>query len=48
MGISSLQSYRGAQVFEALGLRQDVIDEYFSWTPRAWAASARTSSPRKC
>ena len=30
MGISSLQSYRGAQVFEALGLRQDVIDEYFS------------------
>jgi glutamate synthase (ferredoxin) len=33
MGISSLQSYRGAQVFEAVGLRQDVIDEYFSWTP---------------
>jgi len=32
MGISSLQSYRGAQVFEALGLRQDVIDDYFSWT----------------
>ena len=32
MGISSLQSYRGAQVFEALGIRQDVIDEYFSWT----------------
>ncbi len=32
MGISSLQSYRGAQVFEAIGLRQDVIDEYFSWT----------------
>jgi len=33
MGISSLQSYRGAQVFEAVGLRQDVIDDYFSWTP---------------
>jgi glutamate synthase domain-containing protein 2/glutamate synthase domain-containing protein 1/glutamate synthase domain-containing protein 3 len=32
MGISSLQSYRGAQVFEAVGLRQDVIDEYFTWT----------------
>jgi len=32
MGISSLQSYRGAQVFEAIGLRQDVVDEYFSWT----------------
>jgi glutamate synthase (NADPH/NADH) large chain len=32
MGISSVQSYRGAQVFEAVGLRQDVVDEYFSWT----------------
>ena len=32
MGISSLQSYRGAQVFEALGLRQDVIDDYFTGT----------------
>ncbi|MCF7688169.1 MAG: glutamate synthase large subunit [Cephaloticoccus sp.] len=33
MGISSIQSYRGAQVFEALGVRQDVIDHYFTWTP---------------
>jgi glutamate synthase (ferredoxin) len=33
MGISAIQSYRGAQVFEALGLRQDVIDQYFTWTP---------------
>jgi glutamate synthase (ferredoxin) len=33
MGISAIQSYRGAQVFEALGLRQDVIDAYFTWTP---------------
>jgi glutamate synthase domain-containing protein 2/glutamate synthase domain-containing protein 1/glutamate synthase domain-containing protein 3 len=33
MGISSLQSYRGAQVFEAIGIRQDVIDQYFTWTP---------------
>ncbi|MBK8474894.1 MAG: glutamate synthase large subunit [Opitutaceae bacterium] len=32
MGISSLQSYRGAQVFEAVGIRQDVIDQYFTWT----------------
>jgi glutamate synthase (NADPH/NADH) large chain len=32
MGISALQSYHGAQVFEAVGLRQDVIDEYFTWT----------------
>ena len=33
MGISAIQSYRGAQVFEAVGLRQDVIDRYFTWTP---------------
>ncbi len=32
MGISSIQSYRGAQVFEALGLRRDVIDHYFTGT----------------
>ena len=32
MGVSAIQSYRGAQVFEAVGLRQDVIDEYFTWT----------------
>ena len=32
MGISAIQSYRGAQVFEAVGLRQDVIDQYFTWT----------------
>ena len=30
MGISTVQSYRGAQIFEAVGLRQDVIDEYFT------------------
>ena len=33
MGISAIQSYRGAQVFEAVGLRQDVVDQYFTWTP---------------
>jgi glutamate synthase (NADPH/NADH) large chain len=33
MGISAIQSYRGAQVFEAVGLRQDVINHYFTWTP---------------
>src|SRR3954465_14937010 len=32
MGISAVQSYHGAQVFEAVGLRQDVIDEYFNGT----------------
>ncbi len=33
MGISSIQSYCGAQIFEALGIHQSVIDKYFSWTP---------------
>ena len=32
MGISSIQSYRGAQIFEAIGLNQTVIDKYFTWT----------------
>ncbi len=32
MGISAIQSYHGAQVFEAVGLRQDVIDDYFTGT----------------
>jgi glutamate synthase (NADPH/NADH) large chain len=32
MGISTLQSYRGAQVFEAIGLNKDLIDKYFTGT----------------
>ncbi len=32
MGISTLQSYRGAQVFEAVGLNQFLIDRYFPGT----------------
>jgi glutamate synthase (NADPH/NADH) large chain len=32
MGISTLQSYRGAQVFEAVGLNQSLIDKYFTGT----------------
>ena len=32
MGISTLQSYCGAQIFEAIGLRQDFIDRYFTHT----------------
>ena len=32
MGISTLQSYRGAQVFEAIGLNKDLVDTYFAAT----------------
>ncbi len=33
MGISTVQSYRGAQIFEAVGLNAELINEYFTWTP---------------
>lgn len=32
MGISTLQSYHGAHIFEAVGISQDVIDKYFTST----------------
>ena len=32
MGISTLQSYRGAQIFEAIGLNKDLVDAYFAGT----------------
>lgn len=32
MGISTVQSYRGAQIFEAVGLNKEVVDKYFTWT----------------
>lgn len=32
MGISTVRSYRGSQIFEALGIGSDVIDQYFTMT----------------
>jgi glutamate synthase (NADPH/NADH) large chain len=32
MGISTIQSYRGAQIFEAIGLDKAFVDRYFTWT----------------
>ncbi len=32
MGISTIQSYRGAQIFEAVGLEKDLIDLHFTHT----------------
>ena len=32
MGISTLQTYQGAQIFEAIGISKDVIDTYFTNT----------------
>jgi glutamate synthase (ferredoxin) len=33
MGISTIQSYWGAQIFEAIGLKESFIERYFTWTP---------------
>jgi glutamate synthase domain-containing protein 2/glutamate synthase domain-containing protein 1/glutamate synthase domain-containing protein 3 len=33
MGISTIKSYCGAQIFEAVGLGQALVDKYFTWTP---------------
>ena len=33
MGISTLRSYRSAQVFEAIGLKSSVVERYFTGTP---------------
>jgi glutamate synthase domain-containing protein 2/glutamate synthase domain-containing protein 1/glutamate synthase domain-containing protein 3 len=32
MGISTVQAYCGAQIFEAVGLNQELVDKYFTWT----------------
>jgi glutamate synthase domain-containing protein 2/glutamate synthase domain-containing protein 1/glutamate synthase domain-containing protein 3 len=32
MGISTIQSYRGAQIFEAIGLNSELIERYFTGT----------------
>ena len=43
MGISTIQSYHSAQIFEALGLARSVVDEYFPGTPsRIEGASLET------
>ncbi len=32
MGVSTIQSYQGSQIFEAIGISKDVIDKYFTGT----------------
>ena len=49
MGISTYQSYCGAQIFDAVGLRQDFVDKYFTGTQPASRASASPKSrKRRC
>jgi len=53
MGISTLQSYRGAQVFEAIGLNSSLVDKYFTgplrgskaWDSRYWPRRHGASTP---
>ncbi|WKY48241.1 glutamate synthase large subunit [Eubacteriaceae bacterium ES3] len=33
MGISTILSYQGAQIFEAIGIHEEVIEDYFTRTP---------------
>ncbi len=33
MGVSTIQSYTGAQIFEAIGLKSDFVEEFFEGTP---------------
>ena len=48
MGISTVASYRGAQVFEAIGLSQELVDQLLHRHASASsAASASTSSPTR-
>ena len=48
MGVSTVASYTGAQIFEAIGLAQDVVDDYFTGTTSpARRRRARRSWPRR-
>ena len=48
MGISTLQSYRGAQIFEAVGLNEDLIHDYFTWTPSRIAGIGLEEIEEEC
>ena len=49
MGISTIQSYGGAQIFEAVGLEPDLIERHFTGTAsrvgERWSRSARHRGP---
>ena len=45
MGISTVQSYCGAQIFEAVGIDRDVMETWFTGTPYALYAHVRAITP---
>jgi glutamate synthase domain-containing protein 2/glutamate synthase domain-containing protein 1/glutamate synthase domain-containing protein 3 len=48
MGISTVHSYRGAQIFEAIGLNHEVVDRYFTWTPSRIEGIGLDEIAREC
>jgi glutamate synthase domain-containing protein 2/glutamate synthase domain-containing protein 1/glutamate synthase domain-containing protein 3 len=48
MGISTIQSYRGAQIFEAVGLNPSVVDKYFTWTASRIAGIGLETIAEEC
>ena len=48
MGISTLQSYVGAQVFEAVGLGPRLVDEFFAGTPSRIGGIELAEVEREC
>ena len=47
MGISTVASYTGAQIFEAIGLAQDLVDEYFTGTVSRLGGVGRRRAGRR-
>ena len=45
MGISTVQGYQGAQIFEAVGLSSTLVDAYFTGTPSRVGGIGMASSP---
>ena len=48
MGISTLQSYQGAQIFEAIGLNKSLIEKYFTGTSSRIEGTISRWSRRTC
>ena len=48
MGISTIQSYQGSKIFEAIGIRQEVIDKYFTDTVSRVGGIAHGGYRRRC
>jgi len=48
MGISTLQSYKGAQIFEAVGLADEVVEKCFRVSHFVWSCLLHLYIVKKC